>query len=364
MPIMLIPSISKVNASSSDVDVERELARLRDKLLLRDDESEGVFVPAGLWESDTSNRELKLVGRVLTKRSFNFDAFKGTLLNLFRPKRGLDIHKIDQERFVLVFEHPVDMKKTIEGCPWCIISRFPNAPTKLLASLVISWDVLSMWTFHKMVFPGVRVSHIEDPCHLQYADGFVDPGDNTPYGPWLRATIGFSGRTVPQFKGPMNSSGQSRRTQQGHENSGNRSNFWSNRGAGSADSWRRAPLNTATDNTSTSRHSPRGNDGTVVGVTPGVENVEMGSVREDTRRSGGLAIHREVLGDSGDNGPTKDGGTELALSGYEEISESDLVSVPLTMARGRGMRWGQGRGGVGGEGVFIRWFNKGRVKVE
>ncbi|KAG8383829.1 hypothetical protein BUALT_Bualt04G0054500 [Buddleja alternifolia] len=99
------------------------------------------------------------------------------------------------------------------------------------------------------------------------------------------------------------------------------------------------------DNTSISRHYPRGIDGIVVGVTPEVENVEMSSVKEVGGRSGGLDINNVVIRESGVHGSGKDDVADVAFSSNEEISESALVSVPLTLARGRGMRGGRGRGG-------------------
>ncbi|KAL0409698.1 UNVERIFIED_CONTAM: hypothetical protein Sradi_1904200 [Sesamum radiatum] len=34
-----------------------------------------------------------------------------------------------------------------------------------------------------------HLGHICKQCDLQFQEGFIDPGDNTPFGPWLRAPI-------------------------------------------------------------------------------------------------------------------------------------------------------------------------------
>ncbi|KAL0461286.1 UNVERIFIED_CONTAM: hypothetical protein Slati_0016200 [Sesamum latifolium] len=33
-----------------------------------------------------------------------------------------------------------------------------------------------------------KLGHIPKYCEVRFVDGFVDPGENTPYGPWLRAS--------------------------------------------------------------------------------------------------------------------------------------------------------------------------------
>ncbi|KAG8379312.1 hypothetical protein BUALT_Bualt07G0075300 [Buddleja alternifolia] len=275
-------------ASSSEIDIERELTHLRYNLSLRDD---GAFIPTGLWESDTLNSDLTLVGQVLTKRSFNFEAFKGTLMNLFRSERGLEIHKIGLER--------------------CMIFRFLSCHAKSPSSLGTSWE-----------------RHIGDSCHLQYVEGFVDPGEKMPYGPWLHASKGGQIRPLPFAIGS--------RVPVGRPNFSRPQPFWSTRGADSASSWHRAPSPNAMDNPSQPLHSRRESDVLVLGATHGLKQV-------------GANDANEVVGNSVHSSPLRSGDrNSVRVASVEVLGERDLVSVPISMlARGRGGRTRGGRGGRG-----------------
>ncbi|KAG8372542.1 hypothetical protein BUALT_Bualt12G0076900 [Buddleja alternifolia] len=131
-----------------------------------------------------------------------------------------------------------------------------------------------------------RVDHIGDACHSQYVEGSVDPGDNTPYGPWLRGSAGATGRPMPSFLGSYQAASQFRSSQMLRNNVSPHNQFWSNRGADSPGSWSRSPHQTVAANPSRTHHSSPESDGFVVRVTPGFENV----VVDDANGNRGMIV--------------------------------------------------------------------------
>ncbi|KAK4438321.1 hypothetical protein Salat_0166400, partial [Sesamum alatum] len=51
-----------------------------------------------------------------------------------------------------------------------------------------------------------KLGHIAKYYELQFEDGFVDPGPEAPYGPWLRAPLPNQGRKFSQPQEPMGTS--------------------------------------------------------------------------------------------------------------------------------------------------------------
>ncbi|KAK4421167.1 hypothetical protein Salat_2067200 [Sesamum alatum] len=47
-----------------------------------------------------------------------------------------------------------------------------------------------------------NLGHIAKYCELQFEEGFVDPGSDSPYGPWLRAPLPSRGRGQPTRRDP------------------------------------------------------------------------------------------------------------------------------------------------------------------
>ncbi|KAK4415214.1 hypothetical protein Salat_2628600 [Sesamum alatum] len=82
-----------------------------------DKEIEKVVIPHEVWGVEKDYR-FTLVGRVLTKRSYNFEALKDVLARIISPGRGMTARKIEGERFTVDFTHQVDVKRAIEGGPW------------------------------------------------------------------------------------------------------------------------------------------------------------------------------------------------------------------------------------------------------
>ena len=62
---------------------------------------------------------LLLVGRLLTERNFNVEAFKRTITTVWAPVHGLVIRVLKPNLFAFQFFHWRDMLKVLEGRPWC-----------------------------------------------------------------------------------------------------------------------------------------------------------------------------------------------------------------------------------------------------
>ncbi|KAK4420438.1 hypothetical protein Salat_1994100 [Sesamum alatum] len=81
-------------------------------------EQNSVMVPLGAWHGDTESEGFYMVGRLLGRRDFNFEALKTTLSNAFNAIKGLDIRLIENGRLLFKFAHVLDCKRIIDGVPW------------------------------------------------------------------------------------------------------------------------------------------------------------------------------------------------------------------------------------------------------
>ncbi|KAK4424802.1 hypothetical protein Salat_1673800 [Sesamum alatum] len=62
--------------------------------------------------------DLTLVGRLLSHRPANFDALTRTFLMLLRPTKGVNIRRVAENRYCFVFNHIVDLRRTLSLRPW------------------------------------------------------------------------------------------------------------------------------------------------------------------------------------------------------------------------------------------------------
>ena len=87
---------------------------------LRIDDEEDTVLDLDTINPSTENPvALLLLGRLLTERSFNVDAFKRTITNVWDPIHGLVIRVISPNLFAFQFYHWRDMLKVLDGRPWC-----------------------------------------------------------------------------------------------------------------------------------------------------------------------------------------------------------------------------------------------------
>ncbi|KAK4438616.1 hypothetical protein Salat_0196100 [Sesamum alatum] len=91
---------------------------MNNSLKLSEDEQSDVMVPLELWHGEVDAQGYYLVGRLLGRRHFNFEALKTTLHNPSNLIRGLNICLIEGGRILFTFDHILDRKRVMDGGPW------------------------------------------------------------------------------------------------------------------------------------------------------------------------------------------------------------------------------------------------------
>lgn len=87
---------------------------------LRIDEEEDQILDLETINPSSENQvSLLLIGKLLTERSYNVDAFKKTITTVWAPQHGLVIRTLKPNLFAFQFYHWRDMAKVMEGRPWC-----------------------------------------------------------------------------------------------------------------------------------------------------------------------------------------------------------------------------------------------------
>ncbi|XP_021750424.1 uncharacterized protein LOC110716098 [Chenopodium quinoa] len=83
-------------------------------------EEEGVVADLGGQEdvAPPENIGLSLVGKILTIRSYNFEAMQRTLKQVWSLSRDVVFRKIENNFFMIQFFHWRDKEKVIDGAPW------------------------------------------------------------------------------------------------------------------------------------------------------------------------------------------------------------------------------------------------------
>lgn len=71
-----------------------------------------------LETNDRSNFDLMLVGKVMTVRTFNFEAQKRTLDQIWLIAKAALFRKIENGLFVVQFANQCDKNKVLAGRPW------------------------------------------------------------------------------------------------------------------------------------------------------------------------------------------------------------------------------------------------------
>ncbi|KAL0387845.1 UNVERIFIED_CONTAM: hypothetical protein Sradi_2666300 [Sesamum radiatum] len=95
-----------------------ELNNLNKALRFFEDEQQSIMMPLGMWHGEIEPQGFYLVGKLLGRRSFNFEAFKNTMFNSFNPGRGLEFRLIEDGRILFKFEHTLDRRRVLEGELW------------------------------------------------------------------------------------------------------------------------------------------------------------------------------------------------------------------------------------------------------
>ncbi|KAJ1389351.1 hypothetical protein SESBI_38340 [Sesbania bispinosa] len=88
---------------------------------LTEDEEENVVqveVPEEDTSADQTRRAQTIVCRLWTSQSFNSRAFKGTMINLWKTRHGLEIIDLDKNFFSICVFANRDRDLILNGCPW------------------------------------------------------------------------------------------------------------------------------------------------------------------------------------------------------------------------------------------------------
>lgn len=88
-------------------------------LNLGDDEGDIVDLREVENVEENGKLELLLVGRLLTERPYNMEAFKRTMQKVWTPSHNLIIRAIGPNLFAFQFLHWRDKEKVMNGRPWC-----------------------------------------------------------------------------------------------------------------------------------------------------------------------------------------------------------------------------------------------------
>ncbi|KAL2942098.1 hypothetical protein RDABS01_030448 [Bienertia sinuspersici] len=83
---------------------------------------EDIVVGQNLRDLEETNTDekisLMMVGKMLTKRPFNFEATKRTLHNVWRLKEGVVIQMVETNLFAFQFSSSIDKENIKNGMPW------------------------------------------------------------------------------------------------------------------------------------------------------------------------------------------------------------------------------------------------------
>lgn len=85
------------------------------------DDEEGTVIDLGGTKApeDGNNIDLMLIGRLLTEKSYNVEAFKRTMTKIWAPAHGLAIRVLSPNLYALQFFHWKDKEKVLIERPWC-----------------------------------------------------------------------------------------------------------------------------------------------------------------------------------------------------------------------------------------------------
>ncbi|CAN1744281.1 hypothetical protein LINPERHAP1_LOCUS2067 [Linum perenne] len=90
--------------------------QLRQLAILEDDGE--IAIPDIPGEAVGDDFTLCVVGTFITDRSYNFNAMRTQLANIWKPGRGISIEDRGEGLVLFRFHHPLDLKLVMEGGPW------------------------------------------------------------------------------------------------------------------------------------------------------------------------------------------------------------------------------------------------------
>ncbi|KAK4434561.1 hypothetical protein Salat_0618900 [Sesamum alatum] len=212
--------------------MESEILKFDYVLFLTLEEASGIVIPQLAWDKGLGDCRRALVDRLLSHRSVHFESFKGSLSQFLRTAQGVNVCKVFESRFCLIFDHIEDLRRVLDLRPWIFyhnllsvdVLRFIGAhlgawfdednieshitwlesvrirvninvsiPLKRALTLHSEHGATVMVRFSYECLPNFcylcgKLGYIGQFCDLRFNEGFVDHRPATPYGAWLRAS--------------------------------------------------------------------------------------------------------------------------------------------------------------------------------
>lgn len=98
--------------------MDSDLEALWSKLNLTEEEEEGIQVPKDEFYDGFPWLPSCLLGRLLTRKGFNKEAFKNTMEKIWRSTPLKDIKEVDDNLFMFQFRSSEDREIVLNGGPW------------------------------------------------------------------------------------------------------------------------------------------------------------------------------------------------------------------------------------------------------
>ncbi|KAL0433730.1 UNVERIFIED_CONTAM: hypothetical protein Slati_2707300, partial [Sesamum latifolium] len=220
--------------------MEAKTRRLGRALTLTEEEENGVVMAERLWQVESNQYQLCLVGRLLENRNVRFEVMCTSvqgMLNLEENPMRVDLDWC--ESFVHVHDLPLSIMNLGEvtvignklgkfcdiemdelGCSWGSTLRIRvalnvNVPLKRVLKLCSARgaELLVHFTYERLpnfCYLCGKLGHIGKYYELHFSADFVDPGSDSPYGSWMRPTIqpGPHGSSAQSTGSPFSNSGK------------------------------------------------------------------------------------------------------------------------------------------------------------
>lgn len=89
------------------------------------------------------DQSLSLIGKVITDRELSMNFIRANINRLLRPVKKSELSFVATNMFVMKFEHPLDRKNALKGCPW-VLDKYalilePVDPAKNHADHKLTW---------------------------------------------------------------------------------------------------------------------------------------------------------------------------------------------------------------------------------
>ncbi|KAL5789589.1 hypothetical protein ACOSQ2_004477 [Xanthoceras sorbifolium] len=117
LTFLICSSISGIAGGLLEMELE-EIARRCAKLSLSDDDGPIAKVDEGLKAEGIQRLSLSLVGKIISNREVNREAFRNTIASIWLTKSEVEVESIGVNLFVFRFGCSWDRKCVLERDPW------------------------------------------------------------------------------------------------------------------------------------------------------------------------------------------------------------------------------------------------------